>query len=471
MAARGRILRIISGSSTKGDTLLNNGEMFVNLPWPPAKVGNTLALFFQHSGSVAGAIANYSCTDDQANAYTGVQGGIDGGNDQAAGGFYTINLAAAVKQIKLKNISGGNASDVQVTIVEMCNVTAIDVTNNGQSTSASITGGSLAVTQLGDLILHYGCRTSSTSTGRQFVPKNQSGIAWDLYAEDVLDGTFFAAGIYESTAAITPQCDMVTSTSWASVAMAFKSGDSGSLRDAGMNILAIHHVSVFDLADNPIKLRIPFKGNLAVIMRNGGVAGVGIIKSITDDKNNSWDVGQTRQQDASSQRCHAANLIKSGFDTELTINVLSTLGHHTYMIYDVEGADTAPFDNELQDNGTQGAAGNLAAPSTGITPKTVNGFIFGMVSWAHGTANGLTDAAMVCDSIVWDGEPVDGPTTLDENNGFGHIKNPDLAARTFTWTKTAASGSAQGWEATATAFKARPIFPGRSLIAPSQRAG
>jgi hypothetical protein len=443
------VVQVVSGSSTTGDSLLDNGEMFINLP-NPAKVGNSLAVCFEHAGSVAGSISNYSCTDDQGNSYTGVQGGVDGDNDQAAGGFYAINLAAEVKQVKVKNIRGDNANWFQVTVVEMNDVTEIDVTNHATGTGTAARGGSLAVTQAGDFVLLYVARTHSVAT-TSFAPASQENMAWRQVSADINDGHCLQAGVYNSASAFDPQNNMGTGTTWASVAMAFKAGDSGAPRSAGMVICGIHHTSIFDSSANPLQIQVPAIGNLLVVMRSGGVAGVGIVTSITDNKSNAWSVGTAVQNDASMQRCHAASLVTAD-DLLLTVNLESTLGHHTYMIYDIAGAHSSPLDDEITAVGTQGADADLTTVT--IVPSSANGLILGMVSWAHGTANGLTDPAMTFDAVWWDGEPVDGPTNCDENNGWGHIYNPDTSARTFTWQKTEESPSASGWESWAVAFKA-----------------
>lgn len=446
------IVQVVPSSSTKGDAMLNNGQMYINLP-NPAKVGNSIAVFFERSGSVAGAVANSSCTDDQGNTYVGVQGGNDSGNDQVCSGFYTINLSAPVKQVILKNVSAGSQNFWKCTVVEMNDVTAIDGTNNATATGTAVTGGSITPTQTGDLFLLYGARTSSTPTS-SFAPHSQANITWRQVSSDINDGDFLQAGVYNSVSALNAQGDMGTSTSWVSCCMAFKAGTSGSPR-TGAVLCGVHHTGFLTPTPNPIKIQVPAIGNLLVIMRSGGVPpGSGVISSITDNKGNSWTVRTAVQNDASIQCAYALAPVV-GNDLLLTITPTDNVGDHTYMIYDFFDPNGTPtFDKEQPSTGTQAADADLTTVT--LTPAAL-GIIFGAVSWAHGTAVGLTDSAMVFDAIHWDDEPVDGPTNLDENNGWGHIYNTDLTARTFTWVKTVASPSAQGWESIAEAFKAAPV--------------
>ncbi|HZF18840.1 MAG TPA: hypothetical protein VE008_03940 [Burkholderiales bacterium] len=452
-AAYPTVVQVVQSSSTKGDSVSNNGFIFVNLP-QSAKPGNTIAVFFEHASSVAGNISHYAATDDTANVYTDVQGGVDSENDQATGGFYFINLPSAVKQVKLQNKSGGTLNFWQVTIVELNDVVAIDATNNGQATGTAVTGGSLSVTQTGDMILLYGARTSSVAT-TLFTPTSQSNIDWQLRGTDINDGTFLQAGVYNSASEINPQLDMATSTSWASVAMAFKAGASGAPKDSGNVVVnGVLHFGFLDATfSDPIRLQVPATGNLLVVVRSGGVPpGVGLMGSIQDTNGNGWFVGGSTLNDASIQRAYAISP-RVGNDLVLTIPQLGgASGDHTYMVYDVSAPAGMTFelDSDFVATGTQAADTDLTTLT--ITPNVSGmGIVFGAVSWAHGTGIGVTDSTLVFDSMWYDGEPVDGPTNLDENNGNCH--GFDLAPRTTTYQKTVASPAASGWESLGIAFR------------------
>jgi len=213
---------------------------------------------------------------------------------------------------------------------------------------------------------------------------------------------------------------------------------------------------------NPIKIEVPAIGNLLVIVRSGGVPpGSGVISSIADTNSNPWTVRTAIQNDASIQAAYT--LAPTVSDNMLvTVTPSDNVGDHTYMIYDVDMGPGAPtFDKEVSATGNQVPDADLTTVT--LTPAGL-GFIAFAVSWAHGTAVGVTDSAMTFNSIWWGGEPVDGPTNLDENNGWASLLNPDIAARTSTWQKTVASGPATGWESLAIAFSSAPAAAGGSQL-------
>lgn len=444
------VRQVVRSSSTRGDALTNNGFMYINFP-QKCKAGNTIAIFFEYSSAVD-TVSLFQGADDKSNTYTGVQGGQDGGNGQSCAAFYSINIAADVQQVKLKNISGGFYNFVQMTIVEMNDVTAIDVTNNNTGISATPDGGSLAVTQTADYLLFYSARTGAPSTTTSYTPVTHANITWRKVCSDLLDGTSLQAGVYNSTVAITPQITMGTSVDWVGVSLAFKTGTSGQpAPTSGIFINGVHHNNFLNPGTDPFNIEAPLIGTFGIIMHSGGPGAHTQMVSVSDTNSNTWIVNTPTLNDASETIAYAASMTPSG-NLVVSVNVNDALGDATYMLYDVSGTAKSPFDNQVSSIGTQVGAGDLA--TVNITPSTPNGIIFGMVSHADGTDNGIVDSAMVFDSIFWDGEPVDGPTNGDENNGWAHIIPPDTTTRTFTWKHTAASVGVGAWESQAIAFKA-----------------
>lgn len=454
-------LQIYTGPSIQSANFNNNG--FANLTLPnKCKAGNTIVVVFQYGLGATGA-SGFQVTDDKGNAYVGVDGGHDAGNAQSCAAFYSVGVAADTQKLQLKNVTGGIVNFFQMSAFEVNDVTAIDVTNSANGTSAAPTGGSLAVTQAGDFIAMYVARTSSDQT-TSWSAGNQAAASWRIRSAQLLEGNCIQAGIYDSKTAIAPSLTMGSSTTWVSVSLAFKTGNAGSKRPDGMYICGIHHVNYTGIFSSPLKIQVPAVGNLLVAMRSGGAGGEGTITGVTDSLGNTWRISSTVVNDGSDQYAYAPRLARAD-DLIISFAVTGVPQNHTYMMYDIDGADGEPFEIDGTATGNQLAAGDLATVT--ITP-TAAGLLLSEMSNAFGTKNGVSNTDMTFDAFWWDGEPVDGPTNGDENNGWAHGYISDLAARTPTYTKTAGSGAAGQWESYAVVFKAAPVVPGQLLQAKSQ---
>lgn len=447
-------LQVYNGPNIQASNFNNNG--FANITMPnKCRGGNTVIVAFQYGLGATGA-AGFSLSSDKGDVFIGVDGGHDSGNAQSCAAFYFVGITEGAQVLRLKNVTGGIVNFMDVKAVEVPDITAIDVTNSANGTSATPTGGNLAVTQSGDYIFQYVARTSSDQT-TSYTAGKQANIGYRLLVTMLLEGTCVQGGVLNSASAINPTLTMGTSTTWVSVALAFKTGSAGTQlapfnNPSGMYIRAVHHINYTGTFSSPLLIQLPTVGNLVVIMRSGGAGAAGAIVSITDSNGNQWAASRIVSNDGSDQYAFAKRF-RGSDDLIITVVTSSSVSNHTYMIYDIQGADPEPFQVDGTATGNQTIAGDL--PTVTITP-TAPGLLLSEVSNAFGTKNGVSNTDMTFDAFWWDGEPIDGPTNGDENNGWAHGYVADLAARTPTYTKTAGSGAAGQWESFAAMFSAAP---------------
>jgi hypothetical protein len=133
----------------------------------------------------------------------------------------------------------------------------------------------------------------------------------------------------------------------------------------------------------------------------------------------------------------------------LTVS-LDAQNNQDYLLFDVTGAATAPYDKSSKlENQTQ-ASGTTFTTSS-VTPATSNGLVFNVVSVGVGTVTDPTSSSYYGVSATED----DGYFDLsqsDENNGWGIYYNPDTSAVQFIWNEL--NGPLGAWSSATAAYKA-----------------
>jgi hypothetical protein len=449
-----------SGATSDSGTLSNNGFFTLNFPDYPGLTGvpaNNSILVFILVALTGLTSTSFAVTDDKGNTYTGLVGGVDTVNVSSCMAFRSMKVAGGVRKVRIQNLTGGVATFFQAMMVHCNDLNAFDTSagNNG-SASTSVTAGSLTPAQSGDFVIQLAGRTSVLST-TSWTPAVQSNITWQKLAGDTNSGVALQCGVYNSAAALNPQINMGTSSDFISVALAFSTGTFGSPPPAGMYVQAIHHIgqnaaSALPIT-NPITVSVPLTGSLGVAAKISGPAPKGTINTLTDNNSNTWTIRAAANNDSSVQYAYAQNLV-GGNALQLTVTINDATGSDVhFLVYDIVGASTNPFETEQQNTGNQAASGNLTSIS-GFTP-TAPGLVICTTGVAFDTLNGVTGAGQVFDSMFFDGESASGPSLVDQNNGWCHISNSDLSAITFTWTKvgTLAIGN---WASSAIAFASAP---------------
>lgn len=136
---------------------------------------------------------------------------------------------------------------------------------------------------------------------------------------------------------------------------------------------------------------------------------------------------------------------------KLTVHWSAHSGDQTILYYDVAGASASPLDTATGKTGFQGSVGNLSAFS--ITPGTSSTeLIFCSMPIQYNTVIGLLNGGLN-DANTFDGENLNGPEPVDENNGWGHFVTSSTNPVQVTWAFQPPAAPAQWWASAAAAFK------------------
>jgi hypothetical protein len=293
-------------------------------------------------------------------------------------------------------------------------------------------------------------------------------------AADLQVGSCDQYYVQPTAGAISPSFTPSGSATWGSLAIALKAASAGTAPGSGIRIVHVQYTLIGSLTTGsnaaPLPLQFPSSGNLLV-----GVFNYVQIASVSDSAGNTWScpaalLSEGANNGQYAQIVYAANASTSPNLSGITLTLSNgSSGGQTYqsflVLYDVAGAATSPYDTGSTANGQQTSNGDLTTVS--ITPSTSNGLVFGEVEIGFQTINGLVGPGYILDSVVntQDDDNPGGPGTqnssLDEDNGCGHVYNANIDELNFEWTYNySLSGGGGGevgaeyWAAVAAAFEA-----------------
>jgi len=254
--------------------------------------------------------------------------------------------------------------------------------------------------------------------------------------------------VQPTAAAINPTMTQAPTHGFNSVAVALKSATAGSAAPAGMRVVSMQHNDVVESDASPFTIHAPTTGNLLVlaIISFAGEAAT----AITDSNSNTWTqpVGSpvTNGGSGDVQIWYAANSTPGAtLNLSITKPASASSGTNTYVLYDISGAATSPFDNIQSATGNQTVAGNFSGVT--ITPATLNGVIITDIGVNSPRITAVSPGLF--DSVI--PHPGAGTTICDENNGWAHEYNTTTSARTYVWSD---DGTAVlTWASLAAAFK------------------
>jgi hypothetical protein len=435
-------------------------------PPEPATQGNALIVGFQYQGHSV----TPSMSDDKGDSYTVEESYYDSADNRTLAIAAALNVSAGARNLKLC-FTGDPGGFVQAMVSEFSNVTSVDGQGSGNNGSGTaVTAGNLSPAATGDLIYQVTASFSSDLRQSSFGAGSQSNIAWNLLSADLMDGWAGQYGIYDSNGPINPTMSMGSSNNWASVAVLFKAGTAGSV-PSGMRIVHLLHQNIphkigaggnGSSFPNPFPIQFPCSGNLLVIVAGGGGANTNVyITGITDTNGNTWNIigpatpyhngtnDTVRPLYAPNAACSSSNILTTTWNTNIA--------DETAFLYDIAGAAASPFDtsNGLS-NGDQSSntTGSYSPPFT-LTPAGPGELILAEIMWDLNTAVGLSTNSGLAffDANRYDGESVNGPCPLDENNGWGHVYTNGNGAVNFTWSVLDTNEAVGGTASIAAAFK------------------
>jgi hypothetical protein len=449
-------------------------NFIITLPNAALK-GNCLILGIQYPST--GAIT--SVKDDQGDTWTEGPSTTNAMYDREMKLYYATNIAAGtqVVTVAFSGLSGVSASSpTQAVLSEFYNVARSAARDGSTSSPNSAASGAIITSASGDLIYDWGASLSTdTPCGGSFNgTRITAGTSFTLLSADLQVGSCDQYYVQPTAGTINPSFTPSGSATWGSLAIALKAASAGTAPGSGIRIVHVQHTLIGALTTSgdaaPLPLQFPSSGNLLV-----GLFNYCQIASVSDSAGNTWSCpGALLSEGVNggqyAQIVYAANASTSPNLSSIKLTLSNgSSGGETFqsflVLYDVVGAATAPYDTGATANGQQTANGDLTTVS--ITPSTSHGLVFGQVEVGFQTINGLVGPGYILDSVVntQDDDNPGGPGTqnssLDEDNGYGHVYNENAKGLTFEWTyKHSLSGGggevgAEYWAAVAAAFKAR----------------
>jgi hypothetical protein len=446
----------------------------------PAQAGNTIVV-----GVKSYNTGSFSVSDDKSNTYGAAKGSVVDGNSAYLAIYVSTNVVGGTRTISF-NQTSVNADFTEVSVSEYYNVTAVDTSHcSGWSSgsSSTISAGSLTPTVAGDLIWQYAINSGAGGASPNAVSSfsagtSPSGISWQLLGTSLHDGDAVQAGVYNSTATITPQFTSGSSEDWSSCAVALKPGNAGAAPTSPFRIIHMLHEQVHQGDPSPVAIEFPSSGNLVIM---ADASGATAISSICDGATgtgscpgtslNTWaSTGAMTGGGANtggSQIYYAGNATTSN---SLTLRVVlsGTVYDSTMMMYDIVGAASAPFDVDSCPSGAYSNAscgGNQLSNVSSFTtctncliPSGVTGgseVIIGAAQWAWDTAIGVTTTPSggLFDAATYTGNSVNGPEYVDQNGGWFHLYTSTTTPISNTYIMSLGSTPEGWWGGGLAAFK------------------
>jgi hypothetical protein len=422
----------------------------------PAGAGNALILGVQFNNAVAVS----SIVDNKGNTWIAGPTALNSNTSQVMSLYYALGAKSGTQQIVV-HFTGSSSSNEypQGVVSEFYNVATLSALDGSGSSSSSRTD-SLTTTTAGDLIYQWGIDFSDTnSNGGNYNGTNiTAGPGFTLLSADLQVGSADQYQVQSTKGTVAATFTASGSATWGSLALALKSASAGTAPPPGIRIVHIQHTllcSVYSGQNRPrpIVMQFPSSGNLLVASFNSGDV---TVAGVSDAAGNTWSVPSSAVTPGGgdvtpAQIVYAANAVTSSTLSGITAKLTGTTTTDCmFILYDLSGASTSPFDNAAVATGDQGSTGNLTTVS--LTPSSSNGIAITTNSLYFETANGVVGAGYVLDSVV-NGHDDGSPTsTLDEDNGYAHIYYSNTSSLTFVFSLDG-SGGVYLWGSVAAAFK------------------
>ena len=414
-------------------------------------IGNCVIVSVFNSGNVAPTV-----TDDGGNSYTQLTNQYDSAEGQSLTTFAAL-ITNASRIITVHWATGVSFTAIKAT--EFYNATAVDVHNVATITNATITGGSVTPTVSGDLLYMVGFEDSVIGANTLYTLQTQANITWGFVpcSTQSIDGSFAIYGQYNSTAAIAPKVAASgTTRNYLTATIALKTGTQGTPPTSGIRVVGVQHI--FDLPtglDASNTIQFVTAGNLQVFLSTGDDP----MSSITSTGANTaaWEI---RANLDAAQILDSINTTP-GIQT-LTITYAATSGGaHDYLLLDVAGAATSPYDKTALSAQDQTSNTVSSVSVVSISPSTANGLLVNCAGLDYQNASTLIGGAGYNSLVSWETAAAGSEdySESDENDGYGIIYNTGTGSYTFDYNLNTIDPGYTGvvdFSAAAVAYKAAP---------------
>jgi hypothetical protein len=428
------------------------------LPLGSGSLANNLIVVFVTWGSTT---ATVTITDNKGNTWTAGPLVRDTTNVQSGEAFFCSGCISGTQIISATISALSNF--VTMWAEEFNNIatsSALDCSHGAFTSGTSIQPGSCTTGTSGDLIVQWATCDSGCSSDLSGTFSAQSGFTLASAATLKSDINAVQYGVQSSAGAINPTITSPASIGYISIQMAFKAAAAGTA-PASFRINSVGHRNTKDETAASRKFQFPCSGNLlAIASANGTGSPSRHITAVTDSNGNTWaqPTGSPFDDGGNNtvQLWYAAGATCSGSEQiTLTLTGSDATGNgETYMMFDISGASSSPFDNLQTANGTQTVSGNFAGVS--ITPAVSNEIVLSWTSTAHNNVTGISTNAgtpFFGSTVGTCGTGWAPPTHADENNGWATMLSAPASSITWTWNQDNCQQTGVGaWANMAAAF-------------------
>jgi hypothetical protein len=172
------------------------------------------------------------------------------------------------------------------------------------------------------------------------------------------------------------------------------------------------------------------------------------ISAITTTPANTWTkVTLAPVRTTDPQMLYAAN---AATGPDLDFAITASVKFLQFVMYDVTGASTAPFDGVAKTTGNDLA--NEAIFGAPQISSTGPGLIIATLPMGHGPPVNCTTSGCLFDGVTYPGE-ADG-STFESSDGYAHLYNTTPGWTSFDW-QPAALDLPSAWFALAVGFRAQ----------------
>jgi len=377
--------------------------------------------------------------DDRGNAW--LSGPTVSNNGIRSRIFYVTGVLAGTRDITVT--FNATLTGFQAEISEFYNVAvnfALDGSSgSGTSPNPAIAAGSLTTTVPGDLVYNYVTTNDFGAT----ITGITAGAGFTLLSADRLRASAAQYTVRTQTGAVNPAMTVASASGMMnSLAIALKGAAAGTPPAPGIRVTHVYHGYWLG---SPAKLQFPSTGNLLVLATSFGTLNSNI-SSIASTPGNTWTKVTIAPVDGTDpQMLYAANAA-TGPSLEFGINASAAFVQ--FVIYDITGASTAPFDSAAKASGNNASNGPiLGAPHIS---STAPGLIIATLPMGHGPPVNCTAPGCLFDGVTYPGE-ADG-STFESSDGYAHLYHSTAGATSFDW-QPASVQLPSAWFALAVAFR------------------
>lgn len=413
-------------------------------PEPIAATGNHTLWYFFSGNTTAGTLTN----TDNGDTCTRKVNYLDPNSNRNE----LWECSDTVGARNFKWVAGGTNGYIGGQMVEMYNAT-YDVGGclGSSSASTSIKAASATPTVSGDYVWQAGeyNAISTPPNTSAFTASTQTNYAAALLPGSLNDAVPVEGGIYSSTAALQPTMTGA-SLSWSSCAAFMKptaSGGAGSLTPRVVSQVdeEINHAS-------PQTFQLPVPANSLTIVSavNAGITMTAITGTATFTQvgagcSQSGVINQMFYYYSTTAQTLSESIAYTG----------SNVGSGTVIQVFTGANSSTPYDNSACQTGSQASlATTLSTCSSCFTPGHATDFVVGnlSVNYCTNTDVTTTPAGGKFDAAYYTGNNIDGPQSVNQNNGWFHYTPGSAAAESVTFN-TSCNQAAGGWNAMLAAFQ------------------